>query len=161
MIELSEHFGFAFEVFDGFCALALVGEHLDHLFDGAQAVGEPFVAGLIDRSHAAAADAAGRSSTCRAGACPALVDATRRVLVSSTQAYESSPRTAARFYNDRRRRKRRRVLPGAALSAKRVSRLQLTAAFRTEHKAVRGFWFLVSGSWSRLVRATDDPMTRN
>ena len=33
MIELSEHFGFALEILDGFSALALIGEHLDHLFD--------------------------------------------------------------------------------------------------------------------------------
>ena len=55
---MREHFGLALKVFDGFRALALVRRGLDHLFDGAQAVGEPLVAGLIDRAHAAAADAA-------------------------------------------------------------------------------------------------------
>src|SRR5436190_14414437 len=50
VIELSEHFGFAFEVFDGFSALALIGEHFDHLFDRAQLIGQPLVTSLIDGS---------------------------------------------------------------------------------------------------------------
>src|SRR5262249_16761545 len=58
MIELSKHFGLALEVVHRFGPLVFVSEHLDHLFHGTEAVGESLVARLIDRPHAAAADAA-------------------------------------------------------------------------------------------------------
>ena len=37
-------------------ALALIGEHLDHFFDSAQSIGQPFVASLINGTHATAAN---------------------------------------------------------------------------------------------------------
>ncbi len=57
MIEPGEKFGFAFEVFDGFPARILIGEHFDHLFDSDRTVSQILVFGQVDRSHTTASDA--------------------------------------------------------------------------------------------------------
>src|ERR1700730_4735625 len=119
MIELSQHLGFAFKVFDGFSALTLIGEHLDHLFDRTEPVCKPFVAGLIHRSHPTAADAVDdrisvqqkRSSfELLARGVPWFLRVRHTILSAS----------AAGFYNDRWSGSRQRVLPGPAFTAERV-----------------------------------------
>src|SRR5215813_12698441 len=56
VIQTGEQIGLAVEVLDGFRARALVGEHLDHLFDGYGTVGEIEILGQIHRPHTAATD---------------------------------------------------------------------------------------------------------
>jgi hypothetical protein len=57
MIELRQNFGLSFEVLYRLRALALIGEHLNHFFDGAEPICKTLVARLIDRAHPATADA--------------------------------------------------------------------------------------------------------
>src|SRR6185503_3360119 len=135
MIELSKHFGLAFEVLYCLGPLTLVGEHLDHFFYRAEAIGEPFVAGLIDGSHAAAADTVDDRIPVeqqRSGFELLALDGFWLLRLRHTILGVS----ASSLQNYRPRRQRHRVLPGTAFSTKRVSRAQVTAAIRTEHKLV-------------------------